>query len=68
MSERLSDTVLYDKRLIARNIAKGLVTREDVEKRLEETEDLTDQADITPLDEIMGIVERTAGGHESDAD
>ena len=58
MSERLPDTVLYDKRLIARHIAKGLITREDVEKRLKETEDLTYQADITPLDEIMGIVER----------
>ena len=65
MNEKLPDTILYDKRLIARHIARGLITREDVEKRLKETEDLTDQADITPLDEIMGIIEPAA--NEPDA-
>ena len=65
MSEQLPETILYDKRLIARHIARGLITREDVEKRLKDTEDLTDQADITPLDEIMGIIEPS--GKEPDA-
>jgi len=67
MSEQLPDTILYDKRLIARHIARGLITREDVVKRLKETEDLTDQADIMPIDEIMGIIE-PSGGTEPDAD
>ena len=66
MSEQLPETVLFDKRLIARHIAKGLITREDVEKRLKETEDLADQADATSLDVLMGIVE-AAGDSSADA-
>ena len=67
MSEKLPDTILFDKRLIARHVARGLITREDVEKRLAETEDLTEQADATSLDELRAIVESTAGGGEPEA-
>ncbi|MFC1609986.1 hypothetical protein ACFL6C_03440 [Myxococcota bacterium] len=50
--QQLSDLILFDKRLIERHIAKGLITRKDVEKRLSETEDLGDQAEWMSLEEL----------------
>jgi hypothetical protein len=60
MTEQLPPHILYDKRLIDRHIAKGLITRKDLENRAAEAEDLTDQADFTSLDELMRIGDRTA--------
>jgi hypothetical protein len=55
MTEKLPDLVLYDKRLIARHVRKGLITPEQLEKHLGETADLTEKADTTSIDELMGI-------------
>ena len=64
MSE-LPDTVLYDKRLIERHVAKGLITRKEVEKRLGDTEDLTDQAKSISLEALTKHPENTSADEGS---
>ena len=45
---------LYDKRIIERNIRKGLLQRKDVEKHLKELPDVTDNMQVVELDESGG--------------
>ncbi|OGQ91210.1 MAG: hypothetical protein A2289_18195 [Deltaproteobacteria bacterium RIFOXYA12_FULL_58_15] len=49
----IPDPILYDKRLIERHIAKGFITRAEVNKRAEAAEDLVDQADYTSFQELI---------------
>ena len=53
MPEKNSDDVLYDVRLIERNVAKGLINPKELEKRLSALEDQEPQADSSNLDELM---------------
>ena len=45
---------LYDKRIIERNIKKGLIQRKDLEKHLKELPDVADNMQVVELDEAGG--------------
>ncbi len=47
---QIPDEVLYDVRLQDRFIRKGLITRKELEKRLKELDDMTDQAEELRLE------------------
>jgi len=47
----LPDFIL-DKRVVHRNIAKGLLTREELEKRLSKLPDVEDNAEVCVLEPI----------------
>ena len=53
------DEILYDVRLIQRHLEKGLLTREQLAKRLEELADVSSQAELLNLDPNVA-----ADGHE----
>lgn len=57
MAEASKD-VLFDIRLVERNIRQGLVTRQEYDKRLAELADMQSEVDPINLDELA---EMTAG-------
>lgn len=44
---------LFDKRIISRNLEKGLIDSKDVEKRTKSLVDLTDAATVTSFDAVL---------------
>ncbi len=50
---QLPDEVLYDKRLIERHIRRGVLSREDVNKRLSQLEDSAEEADVIDIDQLQ---------------
>lgn len=48
----MSDELLYDVRLVERNIAKGKLNRKDHQKWLKAQEDLTEQAHVVDYDQL----------------
>jgi len=48
----LPDEILYDVRLIERHIRRGVLTRDQVEKRRAQNNDMTEQADVLDLDQL----------------
>ena len=53
----LPEETLYDTRLIARHIEEGLISEEDVKKRLEALEDCEPNMDVV---DIQGLAEPAA--------
>ena len=51
----LPEEVLYDKRLIQRHIEQGLVSQDEVDKRLTGLGDLESQGEVIDLDELMEL-------------
>ena len=48
----LPEETLYDTRLISRHIAEGLISEEDVKKRLEALEDCETNMDVIDIQEL----------------
>ena len=48
---QLPEEVLFDKRLIQRHIREGLISQEEVDKRLDANPDLADQAEVVDFGE-----------------
>lgn len=42
---------LFDKRIVERNISKGLITQEEYEKHIKTLEDKTDHAEVVVIEE-----------------
>ena len=49
----MSDEIRYDKRLIERYIRQGLITRDEVNKRMTQNGDLEPQAESIDVDAMM---------------
>jgi len=61
----IPDEILYDVRLVERHIRKGLITREEVEKRLEAMKDMKDDADSIALESLVpDSVSKANGGQD----
>ncbi len=60
MPQQIPDEILYDVRLQARYIARGLLTREALAKRLEELEDAAPQVSAIDVDRLAPAGERSA--------
>jgi hypothetical protein len=52
MAQHIPDEILYDVRLLERHIQRGVLTREQVDKRRQESPDMTEQADILDLEQL----------------
>lgn len=46
MAKGAANPLLFDKRVVERNIKKGLITREEYEKYLSALPDVSDQAEV----------------------
>lgn len=59
---------LFDKRIVQRNVDKGLIEQKDLEKRLKSLADLTDAATVTAFDAVVAsdAEEDTAEGTDDD--
>lgn len=53
MAQQLPDEILYDVRLLERHIQRGILTREQVEKRRAANADTAEQADVLDLDQLQ---------------
>jgi hypothetical protein len=62
---KIPEEVLFDSRLIERHIRKGLITRKQVEDNLTKTRDVSDNADVLNLDEL--VAPRAAPAMNEDA-
>ena len=60
MPQQIPDEILYDSRLVDRHIARGLLTREQVDKRRAALADVADQAEILDLDQLAANARGTA--------
>lgn len=56
----------YDKRVVDRYVAKGMVNKDELEKRLEKLPDETDQATWVQLDMDEAEVSSVDGGEGED--
>lgn len=59
MPQQLPDEILYDSRLVDRHIARGLLTREQVDKRRAELVDMADQGEVLDLDQLAASARGT---------
>lgn len=64
----LKDELLYDKRLIERHIAKGMLTPQEVEQRLNQMPDLENYSDVISWEELTKSnekpkIEEEVSGH-----
>lgn len=50
----IPEEILFDSRLVERHIAQGLVTREEVNKRLEKLADSSDLGELIDMDKLAG--------------
>jgi hypothetical protein len=58
---------LFDKRIVQRNVDKGLIEQKDLEKRLKGLTDLTDHATVTAFDAVIASdAEEDGADGESD--
>ena len=60
MPPQIPDEILFDVRLQARYIDRGLLTREALQKRLEELPDSAPQLSTPDLERLTSVVERSA--------
>ena len=60
MPLQIPDQILFDVRLQARYIERGLLTREELQKRLEELPDSAPQLSTPDLERLTSAVERSA--------
>jgi nitrogen regulatory protein PII-like uncharacterized protein len=70
MAKNATNPMLFDRRVVERNIKKGLITREDYEKRLAALEDVAEQAEVIKArlgeEEEPAAAEDKAGGSEGE--
>jgi len=59
---------LFDKRIVQRNVDKGLIEQKDLEKRLKGLTDLTDSATVTAFDAVIASDAEEDGAEETDDD
>ena len=64
MPQQIPDEILYDVRLQARYIARGLLTQEALDKRLEDLQDAAPQVSAIDLDRLAPAGERSAPAHK----
>jgi hypothetical protein len=59
---------LFDKRIVQRNVDKGLIEQKELDKRLKGLTDLTDAATVTSFDAVTAsdAEEDSAAGGEDD--
>lgn len=57
---------LFDKRIVQRNIDKGLIEGKDLEKRLKGLTDLTEAATVTSFDTVVAAADGEDEGSTSD--
>lgn len=59
---------LFDKRIIQRNLEKGLIDSKDVEKRTKGLTDLVDAATVTSFDAVLASDAEEDGAETADND
>ncbi len=60
---QMRDEVLHDVRLTERHVRKGVLNRKDLDKRLKDLPDMTEQSEILSLNEDGEIVARPNTGN-----
>lgn len=63
MPQQFKDEVLYDIRLLDRHVQRGLLTRDDIDKRRVSSTDLADQCEKLNVDQ-MGRGARSKRPHK----
>lgn len=59
---------LFDKRIVQRNVDKGLIEQKELEKRLKGLADLTDAATVTAFDAVIASDAEEDGAEGTDDD
>ena len=59
---------LFDKRIVQRNIDKGLLEAKDLEKRLKGLTDLTEAATVTSFESVIAAADAEDDGSDGDTD
>ena len=57
---KIPDEILYDVRLLRRHIEKGLLSPEDIERRRQAAQDMTEQAESIDVDALQSGLQNNA--------
>jgi hypothetical protein len=58
---------LFDKRIVQRNIDKGLIEAKDLEKRLKGLTDLTEEATVTSFESVVAAADAEDEADDGDS-